>query len=122
MAETVYREGRDRDGGLFNEAGRGKMLNTHKDWWPQAEAVVGFLNAWQISGEARFAAAALESWEFIKQFIVDYNAGEWFWAVDQSGKPDRTNDKAGPWKCPYHNSRAGMEVVRRLSSAPSIGY
>lgn len=118
MAEAVLREGQDRDGGLSNEAVGGKLWDKHKDWWPQAEAVVGFLNAWQICGEPHFVAAALESWEFIKGFMVDPKGGEWFWAVDARGTPDRTNDKAGPWKCPYHNSRAGMEVARRLYAAP----
>lgn len=120
MAEAVLREGQDLDGGLFNEAVGSALQDKHKDWWPQAEAVVGFLNAWQISGEVRFASATLESWEFIKRFIIDKKGGEWFWAVDETGKPDTINDKAGPWKCPYHNSRAGMEVLRRLSPTPTL--
>lgn len=115
LAEAVLKKGKDLDGGLFNEAEGENLKDIHKDWWPQAEAVVGFINAWQISGEQRFAAAALSSWDFIRHFIADYSGGEWFWAVDETGRPDRTHDKAGPWKCPYHNSRAGMEVLRRLS-------
>ena len=99
------------DGGLWNEADALGLTDRNKDWWPQAEAVVGFLNALNISGEQRFAGAAVRSWDFIGRYLLDRKKGEWFWALRADGTPDRANDKAGPWKCPYHNARACMKVM-----------
>ena len=107
-------EGLDKDGGLWYEYDKErKYLIKEKHWWPQAEALVGFLNAWQISGEERYLQHALNSWKFIKQHIL-HPKGEWVWGIreDYSLMPEQ--DKVGLWKCPYHNSRACIEVVQRL--------
>lgn len=115
MAEAVYREGIDRDGGLFNEAGPGGLTDPGKDWWPQAEAVVGFYNAYQMTGDEKFTDAALQSWSFIDRFIVDKQFGEWRWGVSREGSPRQGEMKVSAWKCPYHNSRACFEMIERLS-------
>lgn len=113
MAEATLLEGLDFDGGLFNEGGPAGLIDTNKDWWPQAEAMVGFLNAYQLSGDPRFLAASLNSWEFIDRFIIDHTHGEWFWAVDRKGVP-HNREKIGLWKVCYHNGRACMEIVQRI--------
>lgn len=108
-------EGMDSDGGLFYEYFPDeKELDTDKHWWPQAEAMVGYFNAWQISGDSTFAQHALNSWEFIKTFLVDREFGEWYWSVSSEGKPQRSKEKAGFWKCPYHNGRACLELMMRI--------
>jgi len=114
MADVTLREGLDRDGGLFNEASPGGIVDTDKHWWPQAEAVVGFWNAWQLSKEVKFQQAAMRSWVFIEDFLRDENHGEWHWRVNRHGKPILSEDKAGPWKAPYHNGRMCLEMVKRL--------
>ena len=112
VADRTLRSGVDpSDGGLWNEADSLGLTDRNKDWWPQAEAVIGFLYALHISGEARFADAALRSWAFIQQHLKDEQNGEWFWAVKADGTPDLENDKAGPWKCPYHNGRACLKIA-----------
>jgi len=116
MAEAVYKQGLDKDGGLFYEGLAGKIINTNKEWWPQAETVVGFLNAYQLSGQEHFFKAALECWEFIQQHIVDQTHGEWFWRVARNGTPDLQEPKVSEWKCPYHNSRACLETIQRLKA------
>jgi len=114
MAEVVYEQGLDDDGGLFYEGKDGKVIDANKEWWPQAEAVVGFLNAYQLSGREDFFRAAFECWEFIRQRIVDRTHGEWFWRVARDGTPDLQEPKVSEWKCPYHNSRACLETIKRL--------
>jgi len=115
MAQATYDEGVDADGGVYNEGDPTGITHPDKDWWPQAEAMVGFLNAYQLSRESHFLEASLRSWEFIKKYIVDHRYGEWFWGVTQAGVPlDR--EKAGAWKSSYHNSRACFEVMRRLAT------
>jgi mannobiose 2-epimerase len=116
MAQAVYEQGLDSDGGLMYEADATGIINTDKHWWPQAEAVVGFLNAYQISGRRHFLDAAEQSWAFIEKFIIDHEYGEWFWLVSKSKVPGAGFDKVGPWKCPYHNSRTCFEVMRRLDA------
>ena len=108
-------DGLDADGGLFNERDGGH-LDTDKHWWPQAEAVVGFANAFGHTGEAVFAEAAARTWAFIQSTIADREGGEWFFRVSRDGTPYREEDKVGPWKCPYHNARACLELLERADA------
>lgn len=115
MAQAVYEEGVDSDGAVVNEADPHGWTDTDKIWWPQAEAVVGFLNAYQMSGQEHFLQAAYRTWVFIDRCIVDKTNGEWFWKVNQAGEPSYEQMKVDPWKCPYHNGRMGLEVLERLA-------
>lgn len=114
MADAVLAKGYDDDGGLFNEAEGEVIIDDHKDWWPQAEAVVGFYNAYQLTGKQQYRAAAERSWRFIEQYIVDKQYGEWHWSVRRDGTPSDNVQKISAWKCPYHNSRACFEMIERL--------
>jgi mannobiose 2-epimerase len=116
IAEATLAEGVDADGGLFNEGGPDGLTNTDKEWWPQAEAVIGFLNAYQLSHEERFLAAAFRSWDFIETRLIDRGRGEWLRGVTRDGRPLAGELKVSFWKCPYHNGRTGLESVRRLRS------
>jgi mannobiose 2-epimerase len=107
-------EGLDGDGGLWYER-EGGCLVREKHSWPQAEAMLGFFNAWQVSGDEVWLQRSLASWNFVKHTIRDPEWGEWWWGVREDHSPMRGEDKAGFWKCPYHNSRACMEIIRRLN-------
>jgi mannobiose 2-epimerase len=114
MADAAA-EGLDKDGGLWYEYNADENhLVREKHSWPQAEAMVGYLNAWQITADEKYLERSLASWEFIKNNILDNTNGEWFWGVtgDHSFMPGQ--DKVGLWKCPYHNSRACMEIIKRI--------
>ncbi len=98
---------------LYNECCNG-VLDTKKVWWVQAEAIVGFLNGFQRSGYQKFRYAACNTWDFIKANIIDKRQGsEWFSEVDRFGKPISRKEIVGPWKCPYHNGRMCIEVIKR---------
>jgi len=120
MASAVYKEGLDRDGSLFYEANsKGVMIDPNKHWWAQAEGVVGFYNAYQVSGEQRFADEAYRVWEYIEEQIVDRVHGEWHAKLRPGGTPYTEEEDGdaclvGPWKCPYHNSRVCYEMIERL--------
>ena len=106
--------GLDIDGALWYEYDlRRDKLIREKHWWPQAEALVGFINAWQITDETRYADAALNCWGFIKKYLL-CPTGEWYWGIDEN-KTILQEDKAGLWKCPYHNSRACIEIINRIN-------
>ncbi|RYY57932.1 MAG: N-acyl-D-glucosamine 2-epimerase [Chitinophagaceae bacterium] len=116
MAVAASR-GLDIDGGLWYESGdAGQKLVTEKHWWPQAEALVGFVNAWQISNDVAWLEKAMHTWEFIKNHIIDLRSGEWVWGVDQDYQVLSSEDKVGVWKCPYHNARACIEIINRLGN------
>lgn len=115
IAEVTLREGVDPDGGVLGEADLKGLTSTFKEWWPQAEAAVGFLNAYQISGDRRYLAASQHSWEFIEAHLVDREGGEWFQGVSRDGRT-KPPVKVSFWKCPYHNGRACLEVLSRLEA------
>ena len=93
-----------------------------KEWWCFAEAVVGYLDQWKLyQGEKPIESninleLAEAAFLYIQNHLMDRENGEWFWSVLPDGTPDRTHDKAGFWKCPYHNSRMCIEIIERLNS------
>ena len=99
---------------LANECEKG-VVNTHRVWWVQAETVIGFLNGYQRNPEKKeYLEAAKSEWQFIKDYVIDKREGsEWFWEVDENGKPYPDRPIVEPWKCPYHNGRMCIEVIRR---------
>ena len=115
MAE-VTTEGLDIDGGLWYEFDpEKKELIAEKHWWVQAEALIGFYNAYQLTGYDKYLEVVYKNWDFIKKHILDTKNGEWFWGINS----DNTlieEDKAGFWKCPYHNSRACLELINRIKT------
>jgi mannobiose 2-epimerase len=116
MAQATLSEALDQDGGLLYEAGPEGITDTRKEWWPQAETVVGALNAYQLTSEPSFLEAALRSWDFIASHLVDQEHGEWFRCVSRDREVDSQEPKVSFWKGPYHNARACMEAVTRLES------
>lgn len=110
-------EGLDKDGALWYEyEPASNYLIKEKHWWPQAEAMVGFFNAWQLSGEEKYLDYVFNNWQFIQDHLKDKQNGEWFWGVSEDYGIIQ-KEKAGFWKCPYHNGRACIELIKRISTA-----
>jgi len=109
-------EGIRPDGSLYYEYEPShNNLVAEKHWWVQAEAVVGFLNAYQLTNNNKFYKQFYSSWNFIESYVIDKGNGEWFWGLNADNSIMKGEDKAGFWKCPYHNSRCCIEVIRRLA-------
>ncbi len=116
MARVSLAEGVDATrGGMFAERDEDGHLDDEKHWWMQAEAVVGFLNAFELTREEPFLRAAEGTWAFVERFLIDRVHGEWRWRVRRDGTPIPGLPKVEPWKCPYHNSRAAFEVADRVA-------
>jgi mannobiose 2-epimerase len=114
--------GLDTDSGLWYEYdSKTDHLVKEKHSWPQAEAMIGFFNAWQITGDKRYLQHSLNSWEFVKKYIHDKTLGEWYWGVYEDYTPMNKEDKVGLWKCPYHNSRACIQIIKRIDDALNNG-
>lgn len=101
-------------GGLFHEGDRkGKHVDNQLEWWPQAEAMVGLLNSYEITKNEKYLDYALQIGRFTNDYIIDRINGEWHYRVDSEGKPVESYVKAGFWKCPYHNGRTCLEIIKR---------
>jgi mannobiose 2-epimerase len=126
IAQATNAEGIDQDGGVYVEGNPKGPTRTQKEWWEQAEAAVGFLNAYQISGDARYFADSLRSWKFIQDKFVDRKNGDWYELLNRDDTPileHKAPDgrifstaKQSIWKCPYHNSRCCLELMERLGA------
>ncbi|MBR5747857.1 MAG: AGE family epimerase/isomerase [Prevotella sp.] len=105
------------DGSMIHEA---NLDTGHVDddlhWWVQAENVVGWYNIYQHFGDEEALERAGRCWEYIKTQLIDWHHGEWFWSRHADGTLNTVDDKAGFWKCPYHNSRMCLELIERTST------
>ena len=109
-------KGLREDGSMIHEA---NLDTGHVDddlhWWVQAENVVGWFNVWQHFGDEEAFKKSEKCWHYIKENLVDYDNGEWYWSRRKDGSLNTTDDKAGFWKCPYHNSRMCLEIIERTA-------
>jgi cellobiose epimerase len=119
ISAVVLQEAVSADGGLCYEGQAGKIIDSRKEYWPQVEGIVGFINAYQLSGDVKYLQAARGLWEYVERNLVDRKHGEWFWRINEDGRPDATLPKVSEWKGPYHVSRACLETVHRLESIPT---
>lgn len=127
MVDKIERVAVDKDGGLFLESTRfGSHVKTNKHWWQQSETLVGFMNAFALTGDPKYWETVKLSWHFIDTYLIDHQRGEWFTKLNRLGEPFlvepsddpspyyRNDWKIDPWKCPYHNSRSMMEMMKRI--------
>ncbi len=102
------------DGSLIHEANLDTgYVDDDLHWWVQAENVVGWYNIWQHFGDEEALNRAEKCWHYIKKQLIDYEHGEWYWSRHANGVLNTKDDKAGFWKCPYHNSRMCLEIIER---------
>ena len=108
-------EGLNPDGSMIYEHFIDRQKTDRElHWWVQAENVVGHINLYQHFGDTEALDTAVRCWEFIKTKLIDREQGEWHWSLLPDGTVNRRDDKAGFWKCPYHNGRMCMEVIERF--------
>ena len=119
IAEVTLKEGVEPSGGVAAEGGANGVTKPFKEWWTQAEAAVGFANAFQLSGATEYLEASLKTWDYIDQHLVDRKNGEWFIGVSADGTVP-SPAKISFWKCPYHNGRACLEMIHRLRAISEI--
>jgi cellobiose epimerase len=109
-------EGLQSDGSLIYDLDHSTgRANTERSWWAQSETIIGYLNAYEVTGKENYLDNSINCWNYTKNHFVDNKKGGWFSSVSESGVPGR-GDKAGFWVCPYHNGRMCMEIIERLSA------
>jgi len=114
MVAKASEKGLRPDGSMIHEA---NLDTGHVDndlhWWVQAENVVGWYNIWQYFGSEQALERAVRCWDYIKAQLIDWDNGEWHWSRHPDGTLNLDDDKAGFWKCPYHNGRMCLEIIER---------
>ena len=114
LVAKASEKGLNADGSMVHEANLDTgYLDTDRHWWVQAENVVGWINIYQYFGDESALEKALKGWQYIKENLIDCEGGEWYWSRDPERNINRKDDKAGFWKCPYHNSRMCLELMER---------
>ena len=114
MVAKASEKGLRPDGSMIHEA---NLDTGHVDddlhWWVQAENVVGWYNIYQYFNDEQVLKNVMKCWDYIKSQIIDWDNGEWYWRRHSDGTLNTVDDKAGFWKCPYHNSRMCLEIIER---------
>lgn len=114
MVAKASEKGLNADGSMVHEANLDTgYVDSDLHWWVQAEAVVGFFNIYQYFGDESALQKAQHCWTYIKENLIDDENGEWHWSRRKDGTLNLDDDKAGFWKCPYHNSRMCLEIIER---------
>ena len=114
MVAKASEKGLNADGSMVHEANLDTgYVDSELHWWVQAEAVVGFFNIYQYFGDESALQKAQHCWTYIKENLIDNENGEWHWSRRKDGTLNLDDDKAGFWKCPYHNSRMCLEIIER---------
>ena len=114
LVAKASEKGLNADGSMTHEANLDTgHVDADRHWWVQAEAVVGFYNIFQYFGDEAALQKCLNAWQYIKDNLIDHELGEWYWSRDPERNINKTDDHAGFWKCPYHNSRMCLELFER---------
>ncbi|MBP5499777.1 MAG: AGE family epimerase/isomerase [Bacteroidales bacterium] len=114
LVAKASEKGLNADGSMTHEANLDTgHVDADRHWWVQAEAVVGFLNIYQHFGDPEALQHGLRCWQYIKDNLIDWKNGEWYWSRNPQGDINLKDDHAGFWKCPYHNSRMCLEIIER---------
>ncbi len=122
LVDTQMAEGWNQEMGYMNYESIDGQLIRKIDWWPQAESVVAFYNAWQITQDEKYLTAALQTWSFVKENLIDDEHGGWYSGLDADNRPATGRSKVDLWTCPYHNSRMGFELFVRSQQHQEINH
>ncbi len=107
-------QGLQPDGSMIDEMDHASgETRSERSWWPQAETIVGYTNAWELSGKVMYLERVVSNWNYTKKYFVDSNNGGWYSSVSEKGIPGK-GDKGGFWVCPYHNGRMCLEIIERI--------
>ncbi len=116
LVAEASEKGLNADGSMTHEANLDTgHIDADRHWWVQAETVVGFYNIYQHFNDGKALEKALDCWKYIKENLIDEELGEWYWSRDPERNINKTDDHAGFWKCPYHNSRMCLELIERIN-------
>jgi len=114
---AASRDGLDASGAMIHEKNtRTGSADGDFHWWVQCENIIGNFDLYQYFGDREALKRATDCWEWVKLHLIDRAEGEWHWSVRADGTLNTDDDKAGFWKCPYHNTRLCTELMERIDA------
>jgi len=121
MVNAVLANGMGDEGQVLDEFNLATRRSSQDSvWWVQAEALVGFLNAFKITHDHTYLEAAKRVWRFIHKQHIDHEFGDWHWLASPDSSLNKSMYKAGAWKGPYHNGRAMLEATQHLAQLEAM--
>lgn len=116
IVEHSVRNGLDREfGGVYVEGAHdgSKVYDDAKEFWQQAEFLIGTLDAFLLFGDDRYLEAYSNVHEFVMKRMINHAVGEWLPLLSREGKPIWTH-MSHSWKVNYHTVRAAVLTIDRL--------
>lgn len=124
MVDHALQYGWDRTVGGFYDAGyyfKGQdtvtVIKDTKNWWAQAEGMNALLMMAELFPNDRqdYKSLFLKEWDYINTYLIDHVYGDWYPNGIDKEPEEKLGMKSQVWKCNYHNSRAMMNCLKRLS-------
>lgn len=108
--------GYDADHGGFYYTGPlgGPADDTRKEWWVQAEAMVGMLELYRLTGDPKYYRAFSRTLEFVQRHQVAADGG-WWATRTADGSAHANTSRSSMWQGAYHNGRALLLCAEMLS-------
>ena len=115
LAEGALEHGIDESDHAMNNECENGIVDSKKVWWVQAEAVTGFMNAFELTGDEEYLEASDMIWNYIRDNVIGEH-GEWIENIYEDTNQTEGQALVHQWKCPYHNGRMCIEMYSRLKS------
>jgi mannobiose 2-epimerase len=122
LASHTARYGVDAEhGGVYVEGPRhGPARDTQKEFWQQAESLVGLLDAYILLGDRAYWQAFEKVLDFVWSKMINHEVGEWFALLERDGTV-KWDYLGHAWKNNYHTVRSMIQTLARLGKIQSLG-
>lgn len=112
LGDNTLKHGVSSDGAVYYESdGNLEHIDKNGEWWGQFESIMGFYFTYKFTNDEKYLNIIYKIWEYTKKEYGQNGFGEFTWYAKNSGKQNQY--LAGDWKCPYHNGRALLEIIKR---------
>lgn len=106
-------------GGLFyGFAPDGRICDSHKYFWVQAESLAAAARLAHATGQTRYWADYDRLWAYAWTHFVDHQHGAW-WRILQADNRKLSDEKSPAGKVDYHTLGACWDVLETLGQCPT---
>jgi mannobiose 2-epimerase len=101
-------------GGVYVEGSHsGAVYDREKEFWQQAECLIGLLDGYLLFRDERYFEAYKKVHRFVFDKMINKGVGEWYPLMTRKGEPIWTH-MSHSWKVNYHTVRSMIQTIRRL--------
>jgi mannobiose 2-epimerase len=103
------------EGYYFKGNDKCQIIKDTKVWWAQAEGLNALLLFSKIfPDEKKYYKLFLRQWQYIKEYLIDLENGDWYWGSLEKEPFYKFEPKANIWKCTYHTGRTLMNCIKMM--------